>query len=245
MAEWPPFRAEPLPKQTQWARWKWNWPYALVLLLTVSQWLGDRGWDVNYFSVIADVALALMSLTLVFIIQRQRRRIGLLAVTDKLTGLFNSNYLQTELNRFVALAHRTQTSLSVILMDLDNLKPVNDQFGHQAGNRLLFDFGQMLLKCVRRNMDICFRFGGDEFLVLCPLSDIAQARAVAERICKTAHELPDLKNKGITVSLGVAQLQQGETSRELFRRADTALYEAKNAGKDRVSIRGDALNLST
>ncbi len=159
-----------------------------------------------------------------------------LAAIDPLTGLFNRRYFISRLHEEVERARRQASDLSVLILDVDNFKALNDRFGHSVGDAELRIAGDVLRRSVR-SFDVCARWGGDEFAILMPGSVPESARQIAERIRSgveaaqpTARWVDDLK---VTVSVGLAT-HSGGTAEDLIERADQALYSAKRAGKNRV-----------
>ena len=212
-----------------------NWPYLLVLTPLLAAWVKEKGHG-GWVSLATNILISAMTLVMVFIIQRQKDRLEELSITDRLTGLFNSMHLRDELAHQVALAHRLSSPLSLIFMDVDDFKSVNDRHGHDVGNRVLRQFAQSLLVAVRQDMDLCFRFGGDEFLVLCPHTELAAARKIAERIFTMPLQLKELGNQKITLSMGLIQLNARESSTDFAKRADRVMYAAKQSGKNKIGL---------
>ena len=153
-----------------------------------------------------------------------------LAVTDPLTGLYNRHKLNESLDAEVERGVRYQRPLSVIMIDLDDLKRINDEFGHPAGDQVLIEVAEGIRSQVRR-IDIPTRLGGDEFLVVLPEADQTMAEGVAQRISDQLTTV-DKKNWGpVTASIGVAQLPGGiMTPDDFLDHVDQAMYEAKRAG---------------
>jgi diguanylate cyclase (GGDEF)-like protein len=154
------------------------------------------------------------------------------ATTDPLTGIANRRLLDDELGRMIAQAHRYGLPLSVVLMDLDHFKAVNDEHGHDTGDRVLVETVERVEASVR-DADLLGRWGGEEFLLLAPHTDHEAACALAER-CRAAIGGTAMEVGEITASFGVATLDAADDARTLFRRADLALYTAKQEGRDRV-----------
>jgi diguanylate cyclase (GGDEF)-like protein len=179
------------------------------------------------------IALALANLRLRETLREQ-------SIRDPLTGLFNRRFLEESLEREIRRATRSQRSLSVLMIDLDHFKRFNDTFGHDAGDALLRELGQLLQSNVRGS-DIACRYGGEEFSLIMPDATAATAQERAEHIRKSAKGL-DLKHAGqalgaVTLSVGVAAFpEHGDTPFLLTRAADQALYRAKAAGRDRVML---------
>jgi diguanylate cyclase (GGDEF)-like protein len=163
-----------------------------------------------------------------------------LSITDDLTKLYNSRYLNATLRREVERSKRYRTPVSLIFLDLDGFKNVNDQYGHLWGSRTLVEVGQVLGGTVRE-IDIVARFGGDEFTVILPQTGPEGALTIAERIRQRIAETVFLESFGmrvrITASLGIASFpDHGRTKDELIARADQAMYVAKGRGKDGVAL---------
>jgi diguanylate cyclase (GGDEF)-like protein/PAS domain S-box-containing protein len=160
-----------------------------------------------------------------------------MAFTDGLTGLYNRRYLLEEMERELSRANRDQTPFSVVSMDIDNLKMVNDRWGHNYGDSLIKAFGEIIQR-VSRKTDIAARTGGDEFAILTAGCDQAQAAVLAQRIWTEANA-SKLEIKGevlhLSVSIGIAGFPaHGTTIEEVLGKADKAMYDAKNAGKNRI-----------
>ncbi len=161
-----------------------------------------------------------------------------LAQHDGLTGLANRRYLMERLHQEVELAERYQTSLSVIMLDLDKFKSFNDSYGHVKGDELLKAFSSMVKKAVR-STDIPGRYGGEEFCVVLPNTSVKGALVIAERIraAMEALRIPLEDGQppvGRTASIGVAEFSAGDSIEKLLSHADAALYQAKEAGRNRV-----------
>jgi two-component system cell cycle response regulator len=167
---------------------------------------------------------------------RQREaEIVAVSLTDPLTGVGNRRRLDQAMAAEIARAARSGTKLCAFIADLDHFKRVNDTYGHEAGDNVLAAFGGLLRRSTRVT-DIVARFGGEEFVMLLPDTELAQAVASAERIraalaAERVEPLPD----PVTASFGVAELAAGETAAALMQRADKALYQAKQAGRNRVA----------
>jgi diguanylate cyclase (GGDEF)-like protein len=162
-----------------------------------------------------------------------------LSLRDGLTGLFNHTYFFQQIDLEVRRAVRYGVDVSLMLIDIDDFKTVNDTYGHQHGDTILAAMGKTLLS-VARDSDICCRYGGDEFSVILPLTDVHEAGEIAERI---KAEMADYMPAGqkVTVSIGVASFGKTiRTYRDLVERADAALYEVKRNGKNRVEAMADA-----
>jgi len=170
--------------------------------------------------------------------QEQRRTMERLSRTDPLTGLANRRWLDETMPRLIARAEHDGQPLSVLAIDVDHFKKINDSWGHATGDRVLVGLAELLKKVVRPT-DACVRVGGEEMLVVLPMTALAGARIVAERIRLAARALALESVEGVvlpspSVSVGVASLETGEESAALLHRADLRLYDAKSRGRNRV-----------
>jgi len=158
------------------------------------------------------------------------------ALEDKLTGLNNRGAFDTSLKREIDLAHRQHTPMSLIVLDIDYFKAVNDTYGHSSGDLALQSLAKSITDTMRLS-DIAFRYGGEEFTLILSNTDEQAASLVAERLRIACSQLScndGQRTFGFTISLGVAQLNQGENGVALFDRADHALYQAKKSGRNQT-----------
>ena len=162
--------------------------------------------------------------------------ISRIAASDHLTGLANRRHFYESLERAISMARRHRSTLSVVGLDLDGLKQVNDTAGHAAGDEVLTRFA-VLLSSLCRAEDLPGRLGGDEFSLLLPGVDLDGARHLADRVVAAVRSCPLLERCGVTVSCGIAAWAHGERADDLLRRADDGLYTAKREGGD--SAAGD------
>jgi len=156
-----------------------------------------------------------------------------LSVKDSLTGLYNQRCFYDRLAEEIERARRQKHSLSMLLFDIDQFKLYNDSKGHLEGDRVLQTAGQVVAQSTREYVDLGFRYGGDEFTVLLPEADEAQAQQVAERIRS------GFKERGfdnLTLSIGLMRYQPGLSMKSFIHLTDGAMYEAKRAGGDRISV---------
>jgi diguanylate cyclase (GGDEF)-like protein len=162
---------------------------------------------------------------------------------DTRTGLLNSLGLQEFVSHEFERAKRHSTDLCLVVLDLDFLRDVNNNFGHQVGDLAISSVAKQI-SVLTRTIDGTARIGGEEFVVILPDSDIDGALIVADRIRVGVEELAIETSQGalqLTISAGVASRRGGETYSELFDRADTALYESKRLGRNRVSLADESL----
>jgi diguanylate cyclase len=159
-----------------------------------------------------------------------------LANTDALTGLANRRALQETIDQRIADAQRYARPLSLLMLDLDLFKSINDRHGHPVGDAVLRETAALLATVLRAN-DSIGRWGGEEFVVIAPETDDEAAEQLAERCrAELADHGFDRVPEGVTASIGVASFRPNDTARDLLKRADDALYEAKRAGRNRVEL---------
>ncbi len=161
-----------------------------------------------------------------------------MAVTDGLTRLYNRHYLDTHLKNLTKQALETNRSLSVVIMDMDHFKAVNDTYGHTVGDEVLQSLAAVIVKTIR-SADLAARYGGEEFVVLMPETDAARAYEAAERLRKNIESTPFVVSHPDspirkTISIGYATMQPNDTPQSLLKRADDALYQAKEGGRNIV-----------
>ena len=166
-----------------------------------------------------------------------------LSVRDPLTGLFNRRYMEETLKRELSRESRKNLSLGIIMLDLDNLKHFNDEYGHATGDTILIELAKILLRFVRYE-DFSSRIGGDEFIVVLPdaTKKITQERAELfhDQVHKIQIKFESKVLEGFTISGGVAAYpEDGNDSAAILLAADQALYRAKNEGRDRIKVAGD------
>ncbi|MEL6789450.1 MAG: diguanylate cyclase, partial [Pseudomonadota bacterium] len=166
-----------------------------------------------------------------------------MAVTDQLTGLYNRRYLASHLSAMFDRAYWTGRALSVLILDIDHFKAINDTFGHDAGDEVIRAFADRITHAIR-GIDLACRYGGEEFLIAMPDTDMNFAHIVAERLRQDIAGDKVAVNSGrdrveVTVSIGIASTEDGaedDNAQKLIKRADEALYAAKQSGRNRVNL---------
>ena len=158
-----------------------------------------------------------------------------LSITDELTGLKNRRAANEFLHSNIGRVDRYDEKLSLILLDIDHFKMVNDTYGHDSGDRVLVALAEILESDVR-NLDMVARIGGEEFLIILPQADKLECSTIAERICEIIrnHSFDGIPK--VTVSVGVAEYKAEDTFDSILKRVDDALYVSKNSGRDRVTV---------
>lgn len=166
-------------------------------------------------------------------------RLQRLSVTDPLTGAFNREFLGRRLPIEMDAAAQRGAALSVAMVDVDHFKPVNDRYGHDVGDQVLAEVAGRLRSAIRKE-DLLVRYGGEEFLIVLPAADAATARDIGERMRARMQADPVLAGGAtieVRISVGVAEKRADEERpADLVRRADTALYQAKDRGRNRVEV---------
>jgi diguanylate cyclase (GGDEF)-like protein len=223
--------------------------YAPILDPNTDEILGLVGTDVSADDIQALInnirnvillSLVLLLLAIGVLLYRVLGSFLLSLETDFLTGLFNKRYFEIRKRNLCAERQNSAASCSVIMLDIDNFKQLNDTHGHPVGDQALKRIADVI-KASTRAQDICSRFGGDEFIVMLPGAGVTTAELVAERIRSDVERILLLNDDALpvtmTVSVGIATgCGGGATADDLIYRADKALYRSKDEGKNRVSI---------
>ena len=204
---------------------------AFVSMSTPPKGLTDQ--DLESAKELADfTAMVIENARLVAELQRS-------ATTDPLTGVYNTRFFHEVLNREAARSKRYRTTLSLLMIDVDSFKSINDTYGHVVGDKLLVQIGHVLNACVRTT-DLVFRCGGDEFGVVLPGTSAEGALTVAEKILELVQSGDILRSLGYSgntsVSIGIADYRHGSPPENLVADADHALYDSKRSGKNTVRI---------
>ncbi|MCF1426431.1 MAG: GGDEF domain-containing protein [Shewanella sp.] len=158
------------------------------------------------------------------------------ALIDTLTGLGNRRLFERNINQSICRSQRSAAPLSLLILDLDNFKQLNDTLGHEVGDRVLTEFGMLLQNTIRAS-DQAFRLGGDEFVILVEGDKQGCAR-LCQRILAGLANHPPLARYAVKVTLGGTQYRQGDDMGSLYRRADKALYQGKKAGRNNYRLAG-------
>lgn len=160
-----------------------------------------------------------------------------MSVTDRLTGLYNRHRLDEVLSAETERVKRYGTDLSAVLIDIDHFKKVNDTYGHNTGDMVLKQLAEIIRSNIR-NTDCAGRWGGEKFIIIAPQTDAEHAAQLAEKLRMAVEKAEFAEAGSITISAGAAQYSSGETEAHFINRADTALYQAKQQGRNRVCTAG-------
>lgn len=199
--------------------------------LTVSQFLFSQYFDsyANFLVSIKDVfGLAISNV-------RKLEMLLDLAIYDTLTKIYNRNYFELKFSEEVIRSKREGTAFSLIMMDLDNFKEINDKYGHKFGDEILVKVVDVVKKRLRKS-DFFFRWGGDEFILLLPNTDINGAEILTNKLRKIINQI-EVGGIKVSASFGVIEFKGAEIDKEsLFKKLDEALYKAKQLGKNRIFV---------
>ena len=212
---------------------------SILLLLIVSALVYryiDLAFTIRFFATLT-LTIIFANIVLSIIVDLHRRLLDQ-AVVDPLTGVFNRRHMERSLSEAIERLRRNSTPTSLLLMDVDGFKSINDQFGHAKGDSVLKEVVSLIAKRSRK-LDLLFRIGGEEFMLLLPDTKEAAAAVVAEQLRASVAESPLLDGRQVTVSIGVGELRPGESLDSWMKHADDALYAAKKAGRNRVVRGGD------
>lgn len=214
---------------------------AAILGIACLAILGVIIWsEINAFTLVEFYITACATLLFSFVfsdrMRAQQRKLLTLATQDPLTGVGNRRAMEEKLLDLLSHQRRDQDiPASLILMDLDRFKRVNDQYGHAIGDTILVKFAQVINARIRKT-DSLYRFGGEEFVVIAENTCIKDATLLAEQLREAVESDPRLASHQVTISLGSAQYANAETAFEWLGRADKAMYQAKESGRNTCCI---------
>lgn len=187
---------------------------------------GSINSDANFYSILMDLFQSFLEK--ISMIEELKEH----SIRDGMTGLFNHRFFMDFLLRQVKLGKRSGRTFSLILIDVDNFKVINDKFGHLAGDMTLKNIASVLRECAR-STDITCRYGGDEFAIILPDTTEEQTVQLAKRISRGVRNI-HLFDRSLTISIGTAEYSGEDSPSDLIRRTDKALYQAKQMGKNRI-----------
>ena len=156
-----------------------------------------------------------------------------IAKIDGLTGIANRDYINDFLSKEMSRANRYETNLTIIMVDIDHFKQINDTYGHLSGDKVLINFAKVIRQNIRES-DLIGRWGGEEFLIICPDTDLDSAVVITQKLQETLKYMECDTNYDITGSFGVATYRIDFTLEEFIELADERMYRAKKLGRDRI-----------
>lgn len=185
----------------------------------------------------------LVSAWLVYAVTEQSRHLKDMAITDPLTGAYNRRYLELQLEQVLETWTRYQRPASVLLIDIDHFKRINDKFGHGVGDTAIKNLVEVISRNIR-NVDTLCRYGGEEFVVLLAETPLSKARPVAEKLRAAVENTRVVPEVGMTISVGVCDVSVADGVDHWLNLADAALYLAKRNGRNRVELAESAIELA-
>ena len=214
------------------AQARYRWLYLLVLFPTVSDLIETGAWPLTRRAWLTEIAIGIVILALVRHLRSVHAQLMALTATDPLTGLRNRRGFLETVDSHCARSCRGLVPLSLVCIDLDNFKQLNDSAGHAVGDQVLRQLGAAIVAVIRADIDHAFRLGGDEFALLLPGLDAAGCEQLLERI-RSRWRTVDAAwaNGALQISAGIVEHQPPESSMALLRRADVAMYEVKKQRK--------------
>ena len=205
-----------------------NWVYLLIFTPFVTDIIENGRFPAHPREYVTEVLMGILIAIGLVIIRRHVDMLRTVAETDVLTGLLNRRRFMADLEHEVNLSRRLRAALSLVYIDVNDFKAINDNHGHAVGDAVLREIGELLHHTGRRDIDYCYRLGGDEFALLligvtAPQADDMLHRLQAQHLDNYQH----LQDHEVTLSFGLAHLQPGESAEAFLHRADTMMYQRK------------------
>jgi two-component system cell cycle response regulator len=178
-------------------------------------------------------------------LQEENALLRSMALIDNLTGLYNNRFFHVQLETEMARTRRTGLPCCLLMIDLDNFKMINDTLGHLEGDRFIIQVARTFSQCVRA-IDIVCRYGGDEFVAILPSTRLFVAIRIANRFKKAVSEIPGASGYNVSASIGISEFTVSSPwdVNDFIQAADSAMYDAKNKGKNQVSTRGRYISIN-
>lgn len=211
-----------------------------LVLVTCALGTGLDAPILRYSYAATGILVVFLSAIGAFQVAKQRHLLVQLASTDPLTGALNRRQMAADMAHEIDLASRGGALPAVLILDLDHFKQVNDQYGHDMGDRVLVEFSALVRNLVRRS-DRLYRMGGEEFLLLLPAMDQAGMTVVANKVVQQVERNLRVPDRAVTASIGAALWARGELVSNWLARADAAVYRAKQAGRNRVEVAAEPM----
>ena len=205
----------------------------ISIIIPVAWSVLDQQVAIRFIAVL--LGASLFSAIAIREITRQQDILKKQAIMDTLTGVYNRSLLQHSLVQAIEINNRTGEPMSLIMLDIDHFKKINDDLGHDSGDYVLKEMGK-ILKSLFRSSDMVFRIGGEEFLVLVYNADVQTAVEMAEKLRSEIEHHPIIENHTVTASIGVAGYQHEISWEEWLKQSDENLYLAKSGGRNRVAM---------
>lgn len=219
-------------------RRRWANPVSVAMLLGATGLVHASLGGAMALRFFLSLALCLVVVNIILgVLDTLHGRLLALSLTDPLTGAFNRRHMDSSLADAIERHRRTRSPASLVLIDIDHFKAVNDRFGHDAGDRVLKAIVTLIGRRSRK-LDQLFRMGGEEFLLLLPDTEATDAMVVAEHVRTAIARERLLPNWRVTVSVGVSQLHSRDRADDWLKRVDDAMYRAKAAGRNRMVATG-------
>ena len=193
--------------------------------------------SITIFVILSLIFPAIAGFKLIENDEKMQEKIKRLSEEDYLTKLYNRRKIHEIIETEIKRSRRYKSAFAVLLLDIDNFKNINDTYGHNTGDKVLVQFSDIIRHTIRES-DIASRWGGEEFLVICPETTTEGAMSLAEKIRYNIENGSFEEAGNVTASVGVAGAQHGDNVKSLIFRADQALYSSKKAGKNRVTMGG-------
>jgi diguanylate cyclase (GGDEF)-like protein len=204
----------------------------LGIIFTQAWGILDQAFMIRF--VVTILGVSAFSAMFMRVITAQQEMLSMQAVTDPLTGLFNRTILDDTFEQVIRQNRRTGVPMTIMVLDIDKFKMVNDKFGHNRGDEVLRGIGAYLLKRIYRHTDMVFRIGGEEILVLLYDTGIEHGRQVAEEIRSDIESLNLIPDHPVTVSIGITTLMSSDDQESWLKRCDENLYKAKEGGRNMI-----------
>ncbi len=211
----------------------WNEADNLVLNVQITTQIKIAGIKIFYIILGINIFSALLVILLVYLYIKKRLEYE--SSHDSLTDIYNKRLFDKIIDYLVEYSRRYKRPLSLILFDIDHFKKINDVYGHKTGDKILYQLASIIKNSIRK-CDYFFRVGGEEFAIICNESSAEGAYNLAEKLRKLVEETEFKDVKKVTISLGVAELEDDISVEEFYKRADAAMYIAKNKGRNRTEI---------
>ncbi|WP_455366870.1 GGDEF domain-containing protein [Kaarinaea lacus] len=206
------------------------WIYLLCLTPFVTDLLETQRFPTAPIEYLTEIILGGLIIFFISMIHRHANKLTDLAVKDSLTGLYNRHRFMNSLEQAMAIAQRLKTPLSLVYIDVDKFKSINDTYGHTVGDTVLSNVAQLLLTCAKRRSDYCYRLGGDEFaIILVGLDADSATNMIDAGLLKNRSSFPLLAKYNVTFSYGATELTPEDNYQRFLHRADTLMYQSKRA----------------